>query len=62
LTTIQNHTANASATNHNQMKAKIQKTTGKGTAINEVQRPSTEKYLTEYDRIFSKPTKKGKSK
>jgi len=43
-------------------KARIIKTTGLGTKINEVARPSTEKYLTEYDRIFSKPTKKGKSK
>jgi len=44
------------------MKAKIQKTTGKGQAINEVARPSTEKFRSEHDRIFSKPTKKGKSK
>jgi len=42
-------------------KAIIQKTTGKGTAINEVQRPSTKKYRDEHERIFSKP-KKGASK
>jgi hypothetical protein len=40
-------------------KSIIQKTTGKGTAINEVQRPSTKKFRSEHDRIF---TKKGKSK
>jgi len=44
------------------MKAKIVKTTGKGTKINEVQRPSTPKYLSEHDRIFKKPAKKGTSK
>ena len=30
----------------------IIKKRGKGTAVNEVQRPSTKKYLSEYDRIF----------
>lgn len=43
-------------------KAQIIKTTGKGRAINEVARPSTKAYLENYDRIFSKPTKKGTSK
>jgi len=35
-------------------KAKITKTSGKGEKVNEVQRPSTKKYLSEYDRIFGK--------
>jgi hypothetical protein len=35
-------------------KAQITKTKGKGKAINEVPRPSTKKYLSEYDRIFGK--------
>jgi hypothetical protein len=38
----------------------IIKKRGKGKAVNEVQRPSTKKYLSEYDRIFAKPTKKSK--
>jgi len=40
----------------------ITKKRGKGTAVNEVQRPSTDKYLSEYDRIFAKPTKQVRSK
>jgi len=40
----------------------ITKTKGKGTKINEVQRPSTDKYLSEYDRIFAKTTKQVRSK
>jgi hypothetical protein len=39
------------------MKAQITTKRGKGTAVNEVQRPSSKKYLSEYDRIFAKPTK-----
>lgn len=35
-------------------KSIIQKTTGKGKAINEVQKPKSEKFLSEYDRIFGK--------
>jgi len=38
----------------------ITKKRGKGTAVNEVQRPSTKTYLDEYDRIFSKPKPKPK--
>lgn len=36
------------------MKAKIIKTTGKGTPINEVPKLKSKKYLSEFDRIFGK--------